>query len=610
MESTLDQVFAQLLQNSVAGALLIAVFLAVAGLLRGNLPALGATLFGGFILIRLILPVVPEIGIQLPGLRVAASEETGSTGAASMGDFRAPAVVPAVSTQLARFENPLPVDSNPGEVFISNPGHGSVPPGWRLPSLSEIWLAGLLFLLGGIGHQHFQFANRVRKQSQPATPELEAQLLDVCAHLGIKSRVRILRLPWAQSPMLFGIRNPMLLVPNSFEKEFSIEERQGIFLHELAHLRRRDLWWNWFACLVLCLHWFNPLVWLLVRRFRLDREKLCDRVAVNLLPGNQIYSSTLLKAVQRFAETSGSRVRLQPGVASIFSRKSEIKQRLIMIQNPETTSFAKRSVLFFIFCTAILLSFPASAEEGRERGAPEAKEPGTKEPGREGDRGNPPPEARGAGDRDAPETRGNRGGGDRDHPARVVRNGGDRDAPEARGARGDGDRDHPGRAVRKEGDREIPPERRDQGPPRHQPANEREVLDHQLREMHNALANTRRAGRHEEAEAIERRIREMTEHRERMKAEPGRPVQEPEARLHHLHMAAENLSRAGLPGEAERYRDQARRLEEEIHRSRESREGAGRPENLESEVRELRELVGDLQREIRRLHEQLEKQRN
>lgn len=573
MESTLDQIFAHLLQNSAAGALLIAVFLAVVGLLRGNIPALGATLFGGLILIRLILPVVPEIGVKLPTLRIASSEVRESPREVVS------VAVPGVSTERRRLEKFVPMDSDTREVHISAPEVRAAPPAWRFPSLAEIWLVGLLFLVGGIGYQHFQFANRVRKESQSASPELEAQLADVCAHLGIRKRVQIHLFPGGRSPMLFGMWNPMLLIPKSFENEFSKEERQAVFLHELAHLRRGDLWWNWFACLVLCLHWFNPFVWLLVRRFRLDRETLCDRVAVKLLPGKQLYSSTLLKVVQRLAATKNRRCApLQPGVSSIFSRKSEIKQRLIMIQNPQTCSFAKRATLFAVFCTAILFSFPASAEEGRERAASEVKERG-REGGRE----------------------------DRQPDSRDV---GNRDSPESRGSRKDGDREHPERAVRKDGDRDISPERRDQGPPRNQPANEREALDHQLREMHNALANTRRAGRHEEAEAIERRIREMTEHRERMNAEPGRSVQAPEARLHHLHLAAENLDRAGLPGEAERYRDQARRLEEEIHRGRALREGTGRTENLEREVRELRALVGNLQQEIRRLHEQLQKQRD
>ncbi|MDF1861306.1 MAG: M56 family metallopeptidase [Verrucomicrobiales bacterium] len=573
MESTLDQIFAHLLQNSAAGALLIAVFLAVVGLLRGNIPALGATLFAGLILIRLVLPVVPEIGVKLPSLWIAASEVRESPREV------VPVEAPAVSAELGQLENLVLMNFDTGEVHFTEPQFRAASSAWRLPSLAEIWLVGVLLLLGGIGYQHFQFANRVRKQSQSASPELEAQLADVCAHLGIRERVRIHLFPGGRSPVLFGMWNPMLLIPKSFEKEFSKEERQAIFLHELAHLRRGDLWWNWFACLVLCLHWFNPFVWLLVRRFRLDRETLCDRVAVNLLPGKQIYSSTLLKVVQRLAATKNRRcVPLQPGVSSIFSKKSEIKQRLIMIQNPQTCSFAKRAILFSIFCTAILFSFPASGEEGRERGAPEAKERG-REVGRE-DR---QPESRDAGNRKAPDTR---------------------------GARGDGDRGHPERSVRKDGDRVVSPERRDPEPPRNQPANERQALDHQLREMHNALANTRRAGRQEEAEAIERRIREMTEHRERMNAESGRPAQAPEARLHHLHLAAENLDRAGLPGEAERYRDQARRLEEEIQRGRESREGAGRAENLEREVRELRELVGNLEQEIRRLHEQLSKRRD
>jgi beta-lactamase regulating signal transducer with metallopeptidase domain len=61
-----------------------------------------------------------------------------------------------------------------------------------------------------------------------------------------------------------------------FLRSFSTEELRFVFLHELAHVRRRDILMSWLMALLQVVHWFNPLVWFAFSRWRADRELACD----------------------------------------------------------------------------------------------------------------------------------------------------------------------------------------------------------------------------------------------------------------------------------------------------------------------------------------------
>ncbi len=117
-----------------------------------------------------------------------------------------------------------------------------------------------------------------------------------------------------QSPCLVGFFRPCLLLPRGLMGELSRDELRLVFLHELAHLRRRDLALNWLLAAVESIHWFNPLVWLVTRRFRADREEACDASALAARPEERAtYGETLIKLLERGAPFAS----VQDGTASV-----------------------------------------------------------------------------------------------------------------------------------------------------------------------------------------------------------------------------------------------------------------------------------------------------
>jgi hypothetical protein len=84
--------------------------------------------------------------------------------------------------------------------------------------------------------------------------EEERAVLNLIAGWNLPALVKS---PAAGTPMLLGAFRPVIVLP---EREYSADELENILRHELAHLRRRDIIYKWFAAAVTALHWFNPLM--------------------------------------------------------------------------------------------------------------------------------------------------------------------------------------------------------------------------------------------------------------------------------------------------------------------------------------------------------------
>ena len=97
---------------------------------------------------------------------------------------------------------------------------------------------------------------------------------------------------YIESPFVMGILRPKIYLPSSLS-----EQEQGyIILHEQHHIRRGDHIIKALAFLALCVHWFNPLVWVAFVLSAKDMEMSCDEAVVKKL-GEEIradYSASLL----------------------------------------------------------------------------------------------------------------------------------------------------------------------------------------------------------------------------------------------------------------------------------------------------------------------------
>ena len=90
---------------------------------------------------------------------------------------------------------------------------------------------------------------------------------------------RIVECRWARTPFVVGVVRPALVLPMGWALDGKV------VLHELLHLKYRDVWAGWLTTALRCLHWCNPFLWFVFDKIGNDRESLCDQRVLERLEG-------------------------------------------------------------------------------------------------------------------------------------------------------------------------------------------------------------------------------------------------------------------------------------------------------------------------------------
>ena len=146
-----------------------------------------------------------------------------------------------------------------------------------LPTLGQIltgtWLAGALGLLLWHGTGYLLVRRRLRAGSWE---EPEDQVLMASLWKGEHGAPEVLRTEDTAAPLSLGLFRPLVFLPAGLGEA----ETAMVLSHELAHVRRRDLWYKFLLLLVNAAHWFNPLVWWMCRQAGRNLEYCCDDAVV------------------------------------------------------------------------------------------------------------------------------------------------------------------------------------------------------------------------------------------------------------------------------------------------------------------------------------------
>jgi len=83
------------------------------------------------------------------------------------------------------------------------------------------------------------------------------------------------------APTVLGVLHPMVLLPGALMTGLTPDDLAAIVRHELAHIRRYDLWMNLLQRVIESLLFFHPVVWFISRRLNAEREVCCDDLVVS-----------------------------------------------------------------------------------------------------------------------------------------------------------------------------------------------------------------------------------------------------------------------------------------------------------------------------------------
>ena len=162
------------------------------------------------------------------------------------------------------------------------PPHWIVTLPWRwMGGLTSLWLAGMWTVLGWKIVAHLRFRRWLLREAElVADPEvLSVWQAEVERARVKKPKFRLVTSPQAVTPMSIGLfeRSTRVVLPR---RHYTPEELKLIFRHELVHVGRADAWNKFFLVFCTAMCWFNPLMWLAMRRSSEDLELSCDEAVL------------------------------------------------------------------------------------------------------------------------------------------------------------------------------------------------------------------------------------------------------------------------------------------------------------------------------------------
>ena len=237
-----------------------------------------------------------------------------------------------------------------------------------LKAVQLLWLLGLMVNLLTVLRQQRKLARWIAA-ARPMGDERILSLLESCKRvMGVRRQIRVVLAPQPGTPGLFGFIKPRVLLPESAKRKLRDRELQMVFLHELAHVRRGDILLNWIVIVARSLHWFNPLVWLALRRLRADRELVCDAMVMSRLAADErrAYGDVLIKLLDNFSDAG-----FRPSLAPVINRKHEIKRRVAMIAQFKPVSRVALLPSAVIIVAVCCFTFTRAAERSPKSSAKE-----------------------------------------------------------------------------------------------------------------------------------------------------------------------------------------------------------------------------------------------
>ena len=168
----------------------------------------------------------------------------------------------------------------------------------------------------------------IRRSRVLDAPEWTNPLWEVADRLGLDAAPRLVRSDDAKMPFACGLLTPTIVLPAESDG-WTLDRRRAVLLHELAHVRRRDLLGHTVGRFACALYWFHPLVWTAAKRLRAESERACDDLALNCGARASDYAEHLLDIV------TGVRHHATPAVALAMARRKEFEGRMLAILDPE-----------------------------------------------------------------------------------------------------------------------------------------------------------------------------------------------------------------------------------------------------------------------------------
>ena len=379
---------ALILASAVEAALLLGVVGLIWLVIRRRVPPeFGAGLFA-LVPLKLILPLV----VTVPGGLAAWSPANLVAAWRAGADYRSTIAVSAPQPVPVDVSPPAPVSivrppvepptrpaiaatatgiAGSAQIVRQSPQPGDqvsrpVRPSWAL-FVCLGWLGGITVLVAWSVRAHMSFRAKLRGAMPVDPASLGVDFGELCRQAGLVRPVRLLEVDSIDSPAVRGIIAPLILLPKGIGSMLTPGQLRWVLLHELAHIRRRDLVVVALQRLAATVHFFNPTVWIANRFIHQLREYACDDLAVALARTSPVDAG---EAFVRIVRGAGQRRRNLNGALGVFgldSRTACLRRvhRLLDTNRPLRTAMGLPSRLALVVLAACALPYVRAAGPAR-----------------------------------------------------------------------------------------------------------------------------------------------------------------------------------------------------------------------------------------------------
>ncbi len=234
-------------------------------------------------------------------------------------------------------------------------------PTWAL----AVWSVGAALVVALLGIGLLRVWSIARRAKPVTDPELLGLVEEITHDLNIQRPVRLLESHTSITPMTWGLRNPVVLLPQD-ANGWSTVRLRDVLLHEFAHVKRYDYLTQLLSRYACAVYWFNPVVWLAAKQLRLERERACDDAVLNAGAKPTEYANHLLQ-IARSLKASQATVFATVAMA----RPSQLTGRLLdVLDETRSRRTVSGSASTMTWALAAAIVFPLAAIRPAESEGP------------------------------------------------------------------------------------------------------------------------------------------------------------------------------------------------------------------------------------------------
>jgi bla regulator protein BlaR1 len=215
------------------------------------------------------------------------------------------------------------------------------------------WLLGILLFSGLLIGKMARLRYWHKQQEKREIPKwFHEVLVKTARHFELTRLPAIVFNDKAITPAVYGLFRPVMLLPTKYFDNLSEEEAQHVLLHELAHLKRGDLWLHGLTLFMQIIYWFNPLLIWVRRQMKHVREICCDLTVANVLrEKTPAYRQTLLNTARELLTET-----VEPGLGmlGVFEEPFRLVTRLKWLE--KKTWEHRKKILGAAFVVSLLLA--------------------------------------------------------------------------------------------------------------------------------------------------------------------------------------------------------------------------------------------------------------